>query len=153
MTVIDELVEFLQGGAVVDGALEKGWRCEVVKVDEEKRVALSVALKASGGENGDRPDKEGDMVSAEEVEKAAYDFMLNSRFMDLHHREKLSKLRVAVVESSLAPVAFQAGETAVMKGDWLVGLKFFDETLWEKVKKGEINAFSIKGKGRRRRVA
>jgi hypothetical protein len=131
---------------------EKSWECQIFKRDEEKRVALSVALKASGGANGIRADSQKDILTAEEVEKTAYGFMLNSRQFDLHHKSTLPTSRAAVVESYLAPVDFQAGRTQVKAGDWIVGVHFADPVLWQKVRAGEIQAFSIKGTGKRRPV-
>jgi len=132
-------------------SLEKAWVCQVFKADEEKQIAFSVALKASGGDNGIRPDTQRDIISAEGVEETAHRFMVNSRKFDLHHKETLSQKRAAVVESYLAPVEFQAGQTLVKRGDWVVAVKFFDEALWNDVKAGKIRAFSIKGVGRRRK--
>lgn len=129
--------------------MEKAWRCVVFKADEEKRIAYSVALKASGGPNGIRPDTQHDVLSLQTVEDTAHNFLLNSQTFDLHHKEALPQRRAAVVESYLAPVDFQAGQTEVKKGDWIVAVFFGDESLWQDVKTGKISAFSIKGIGRR----
>ena len=128
---------------------EKNWECTFLKADEEKQVALGVALKASDAANGLRPDTQRDTLTSEEVEKAAYGFMIDSRMFDLHHKAKIPNSRAAVVESYLSPVNFKMGKTEVKTGDWVVGVKFFDRALWEDVKAGRINAFSIKGVGRR----
>lgn len=132
--------------------MKKSWEYRIAKVDEEKRVALGVALKASDETNGIRPDTQRDILSPEQVEQAAYNFMLNSRLFDLHHKRTVPNSRAAVVESYLAPVDFKMGRTDVKKGDWIVGVKFADKALWDAVKSGEIRAFSIKGVGKRRPV-
>jgi hypothetical protein len=128
-------------------------KVEIAKLDEEKQVALGIALKASGGTNGVRADSQKDVITAEEVEKAAYGFMLNSRVFDLHHKRLLPESKAAVVESYLAPVDFEMGGTEVKKGDWVAAVKFFDKDLWQDVKEGKIAAFSIKGVGMRKPLA
>lgn len=125
------------------------WQCEIAKLDMECQVAIGPVLKVS--RVGDiRPDSQRDTVTAEQVEEAAYNFMIKSRFTDLHHKARLPHKRVAVVESYLAPVDFMINKVEVKKGDWVAGVKFFDNELWEAVKRGEIQAFSIKGRGIRR---
>ena len=129
--------------------LLKAWEVPIVKVDEERRVVLGVVLKASTAENI-RQDSQQDVISLDEVEAAAYGFMLKSRTMDYHHKHAISQNKVAVVESYLAPVDFELNGTQVQKGDWVAGVKFFDDALWGEVKAGEIAAFSIKGRGIRK---
>jgi len=133
----------------VTKAIEREYR--IVKADKKKQVVLGVVLKASRLEDV-RPDLQDDTITLDEVEDAAYGFMLNSQFSDLHHKEKLSKNRVRIVESYLAPVDFKMGDVEIRRGDWLAAVKIFDPDIWDQVEKGQIQGFSIKGMGIRRRT-
>ena len=57
-----------------------------------------------------------------------------------------------MVESFIAPTDFDWDGFQVKKGDWVGGMWVRDKEMWGDVKAGKINAFSIKGMGRRRLV-
>jgi len=62
----------------------------------------------------------------------------------LMHRDLVNG-KVKILESHLAPVAFALDGTQVRKGTWLLAVRGLDDTLWSKVKRGELTGFSIGG--------
>ena len=133
------------------------WDVEFSKVDDEKRQVFGWA---SIVEMDGQPvvDRQGDYISPEEIEKAAYNYVMKSRTGGHQHKrtedgapfhasdmiesivftpEKISKMGL--------PDSFPSG--------WWVGYKVNDEEAWQKVKKGEVTGFSVHGKGKRQEVA
>jgi hypothetical protein len=111
----------------------------IVKQDE-RRITYGVVLEPG------IEDAQGDVVTAEEIEKAAHGWMLNSReFEEQHDAPSDSR----VLESSLAPVDYDVNGEHVKKGSWIVTSQHSEE-IWAKVKSGEINGYSIRGYGQRK---
>jgi len=142
-------------GRRIEGALrkfkvgrfaEKSFKISIVAKQEEKQLVFGVVLKA------DATDLQGDHISADEVEEAAHKFMIASRMMDLNHQETLPQSRAIPVESFIAPADCEINGQGIGKGDWVLGVKVFDPELWKAIKNDEINAFSIKGRGKRRKL-
>lgn len=128
---------------------------EVVSKSNEQMIAYSIAYPAMpmGWK-----DTQNDWVSAEEIQKMAHNWMINSGNYDIQHRIlNVSKSDASVVESFIAPVDFMwpTGNDSfkrITKGSWIVATKF-SPNLWEKVKSGEINAYSIRGKAKRTKIS
>lgn len=127
---------------------------EVVSKLDEQKIAYSIAYPAMplGWK-----DTQGDWISADEIQKMAHNWMSNSANYDIQHRIlNVSKSDAVVVESFIAPVDFlwPTGNNSfkqINKGSWIVATKFSDN-LWEKVKSGELNAYSIRGKAKRTKI-
>lgn len=126
---------------------------EISKVDADKRQVFGwCSLSSIDGEPV--VDLQGDYAPLDEIEKAAYAYVTDSRKGgNMHAREGDDPRHVAnLVESfvvtpeklekmGLAPDALPHG--------WWVGFKVDDEETWQQVKKGERTGFSIHGKGQR----
>ena len=128
------------------------WDVTFSKVDDEKREVFGWAsvVKMDG-----KPvvDRQGDWIEPEEIERAAYKYVLESRKGGHQHRrdgeapfhasdmiesivftpEKIAKMGL--------PEEFPVG--------WWVGYKVRDEDTWSKVKNREVTGFSIHGSGKR----
>lgn len=126
--------------------IAKGEAFNVRKVDEEKRLVFGwFSVCEKGGE----PvfDREGDMIPPDELEKAAYDFVLNARVAgEVHMRKGVGDL----VESIMFTVEKQEalGIDLGMVG-WWGGFKVTDDTVWKSIKDGDYPMFSIGGSGTR----
>lgn len=85
-------------------------------------------------------DSDGDYMDAEDIEKAAHGFLrdLNLQKIDLQHSNKLVP-GATVVESFIA----RKGDPDFIEGSWVVGVHIPDADTWSKIKKGEINGFSL----------
>jgi hypothetical protein len=115
----------------------------IVKADVPKRVVYGIPLRP------DVPDSQKDSVNVEEIEAAAWNFMIKSQRYDEQHEHLIPKGDVCVVESFLAPVDFELNGKDVAKGSWVLASKVFSDDIWKKIEKGEISAYSIKGRGNR----
>jgi hypothetical protein len=113
--------------------------------DDARQIVYGVVLVP------DIVDSQGDVISKEEIEKAAHGFLIRARKHDVHHSDKPEA--VETVESFVAPTDFEMGGKRVLKGSWVMGVHVSDRKIWKKVQKGELDGFSIGGTGERIPVA
>ena len=87
-----------------------------------------------------RPDSDGEFMSAQTIEKMAHDFLRNGRtkMVDVQHNNQTTP-GIEVVESFIA----RKGDPDFLEGSWVIGVHIPDDTIWGLVKKGEINGFSV----------
>lgn len=98
-------------------------------------------------------DKQGDMILPEDLEKAAYEFVLYCRAGgDMHKQNDDGTLvqKSRLVES----MVFTKQKQDILKIDlgiegWWVGFKVDDADVWAAHRRGERPEFSIGGRGRR----
>jgi len=90
----------------------------------------------------DVPDAQNDFMREEEILKAAYSWMAksNTRCIDIEHNGQV--VNAMVVESFIA----REGDPNFIPGAWVVGVHIPEIDLWQAVKKGEFNGFSMAGK-------
>lgn len=121
----------------------KEYLANLVKSDDAKRVVYGIVLEP------ETEDTQGDIVSAEEIEKAAHHFLIASRTVGDRHR---NPAKAAVVESYIAPADLEIGDQSVKKGTWVMAVKVPDDRLWQAIQTGDYTGFSIGGFGVRREV-
>jgi hypothetical protein len=109
-------------------------------LDSAKRIAMGEVLVP------DVFDVQGDCISREEVEKAAYEYMRSSRALGIQHVAK-ADASTHIVESFIA----REGDPLFQPGSWVLAVKCSEE-LWERVVSGQITGFSVGGKGIRTEV-
>lgn len=129
----------------------------IYKQDDEKRLVMGPLLIP------ETVDLQDDIISADEIEKAAHNYMIKLTFQNdpeflkevgLNDRSDRGFMhvefsrKIALVESFLAPVDFELNNRAVKKGTWIVTVKVFDDEIWNLVKAGKITGFSIGGRSR-----
>jgi len=107
----------------------------ITKIDVEKRVVVGIVLEP------DVVDLQGDIYDAETIEKSAHNFLKDVRNIGLMHRQ-FGK-NVHIIESYLAPVDFMLEEKKVKRGTWIMAVKVADNEIWNDVKNGKLNGFSI----------
>ena len=130
----------------------------ILKIDQEKRIVYGVVLDPY------ILDTQGDWAPPAEVEKTAHDWLISSRTVGLGHKVEANAVPV---ESFLMPYPstedynqamanephkvykFRFGDGFVHSGSWVLGTKVNDEGIWQLVKSGELNAYSIGGTGER----
>jgi hypothetical protein len=124
-------------------------RGQVTKMDDEKRIVYGFASVIS--KNGEPiVDRQGDIISAEELEKAASDFMLNSRVgKTLHFGEPTTTIIHSFPMTNEIKKAYQIESPYEA---WLIAVKVHDDETWAMVKRGELKDFSIGGSATRREV-
>ena len=86
------------------------------------------------------PDTDTDFMVPEEIKKMAYKFMqnMNLRNIDVQHNNELVP-NACVVESFIA----RKGDPEFIEGAWVVGIHVDDPKVWDQIKKGELNGFSM----------
>jgi len=125
---------------------------EFTKFDEDKRLAFGWAsvIKKDGVPVVDR---QGDYIEMDELENAAYKYVLNSRIGgDMHKRNGQAAHHVSdLVESFvLTPEKIEKmGLPEDTPHGWWVGFKVHDDDTWDLVKKKGRTGFSIHGSGKR----
>lgn len=121
------------------------WTADIIEKNEDQQLVFGWA---SVIEIDGEPvvDHQGDMITETELEKAFYDFVLNSRNAGESH---LNKSAGALVECIVFTKEKQKalGIDLGQVGAW-VGFKL-DKEVFEKVKDGTYTMFSIGGKGKR----
>jgi hypothetical protein len=126
----------------------------LIKSDEERRYTLTVAYPANKPDRGVAKDGYRDFAGPGAIEDAAWGYLLKSPKVGLWHAEGTEGAG-DVVESYIWrgpdwPVTAADGSTQVVKaGDWLVGIRWTQET-WPLVKEGRIGGVSMQGTATRR---
>ena len=122
---------------------------DIAKIDKAKKIVYGKALVP------DKLDSQKDIVSKEDVENVAHNFLIN-----------LQKAYVELLSGSQTTKASQIGfmhkvfkgvggfgyivESYIdPEGSWVLATKITDDKIWDMVLKGDITGYSIGGKGRR----
>ena len=109
----------------------------IAKADNEKRLVYGIVMEP------DTVDSQGDKTSAEEIEKAAHKFMLDSQAIFSEHENPEPDCNV--VESYICPDNIKIGNCDVKKGSWIMVTHCAKDEIWDSVKKGELTGYSIRG--------
>lgn len=135
-----------------DTEIDVVWEGEFAKADADKQQIFGWA---SVVEVDGQPvvDLQGDYISAEEMEKAGYEYVMKSRKGgDMHLRDEWQPVQKSeMIESFIVtPEKRDAmGLPDSVPSGWWVGFQVRDPDVWSKVKSGERTGFSIHGHGRR----
>jgi hypothetical protein len=132
------------------------WTGEISKVDVDKRQVFGWASVSSVG-GQPLVDLQGDYVPIDEVEKAAYKYVLESRKGgDMHQRIRKSDdapLHTADLIESFVVTPEKLEKMGLASNalplGWWVGMHINDDKQWAMVKSGERTGFSIHGLGQR----
>lgn len=116
---------------------------EICKVNDEQRIVYGWASVVE--KDGQLLiDHQGDLIHPEDLEKAAYQYVLDSRRGDLMHVEKGAAQLVSSIVFT-KDIQKMLGIN-LNKVGWLVGFKVFSDEVWEGVKSGIYKDFSIGGR-------
>lgn len=120
-------------------------RTALIKGKPAKRVFYCVVLEP------DTEDLQKDVIDAEEIEKVAWQYAVDSRFLSTAHQKRpdgsLVPAPAEVVETFLAPVDYEIDGELIRKGSWVMGIRVNDEEVWNNVESGDIDGVSIGGTG------
>lgn len=122
---------------------------DILKVDDDKRIVYGWGSVAK--QNGeDVIDGEKDVVTLDELEKAASVFVMNSRVGCASHLIKgVATLTTSIVFTPEIQKAILPDGVKLDKEGWFVGFYVQDDDVWDMVKSGEIGSFSIGGTAER----
>lgn len=138
LTVIREFVNMSRLGRinkVYRDVLTK--KMPLVKMHEERYV-LGIVLEP------ETVDSQNEIYSHDVVRKTAHGWMEFFGNLGNMHREIITG-KVKVLETYLAPIAFDMDGQHVKKGTWLMGTRIIDNELWSDIKDGRITGYSIGG--------
>jgi hypothetical protein len=128
------------------------WSGEFAKADADKQQVFGWASVVEV--NGEPVvDLQGDYISADEMEKAGYEYVMKSRKGgDMHLRDDWRPVQKSeMIESFIVTEDKRAamGLPDSVPTGWWVGFQVQDPDVWAKVKSGERTGFSIHGHGKR----
>ena len=131
-----------EGGTSVS-ELTKNVEGQILKTDEEQRMVYGWASVVT--EKGEPVvDRQGDVIEPDTLVHAVNKFMEHVRVgKEMHKGDQIG----AVIHSM--PVTKEIGESLGIQSDregWVVAFKVYDDDVWDKVKSGELAAFSIGGR-------
>lgn len=104
------------------------------KIDAVKHIMYGVVYEP------DVQDSQGDAMSAEEIEKMAYGYMLLDDLkatIDTNHDRQSNGSYP--VESFLA----RKGDPDFPEGSWVLAVKVTNPEIWARIEKGDLNGFSF----------
>ena len=129
------------------------WEGEFSKFDTDKRQVFGWASIVEL--NGEPVvDLQGDYISADEIEKAAYEYVQKSRKGgDMHRRNGADPHHVSDMIESVIFTPEKIEKMGLAPGSlptgWWVGYQIHDDETWDLVKSGKRTGFSIHGRGKR----
>ncbi len=118
----------------------------IAKVEKAKRIVKGIVYQP------DLPDAHDDLMTADEIEKAAHLFMENQHTYNIDKQHDLETDEGFVIESHIAEVDMTLGDQDIKKGSWIAAVKVTSDDTWEQIEKGEITGFSMWGVGKREKV-
>lgn len=124
-------------------------RFKIMKSDDEKMLAFGWASVSMRVDGEVIEDWQNDIVEPDELENAAYNFVqLYREGGEMHERGGAAVLVESVVftEEKLQSMGIPIGTLPI---GWWIGFKVTDKDVWEKVKNGTYQMFSIEGEAER----
>jgi hypothetical protein len=120
----------------------KSFTVDICKVADN--VVYGIVLHAN------KPDLQGDIMSADDIRKAMHDFMAEFRTINKDHADDID---ACPVECWQTDKAGKLGESEYGPGDWLMGTKINDPAMLAAVVEGKYKSYSIEGIGTRLPIA
>lgn len=127
-------------------------RFQIMKSNDDKMLAFGWANVSIRADGEVIEDWQNDIIEPEELENAAYNYVLLYREGgEMHERGGVAALIESVVftEEKMQAMGIPAGTIPV---GWWIGFKVTDKDVWQKVKDGTYQMFSIEGVAEREEV-
>jgi hypothetical protein len=126
----------------------------IYKADDEKRLVFGWASVAITVDGEELEDRQHDMIDPEDLEEAAYEYVLNFRDTGEEHLpgyRKKGKLVESCVFTKEKQRAMGIPE-GILPVAWWIGFYIEDDDAWQRVKNGTYKMFSIEGKAQREEI-
>lgn len=133
---------------------------DISKSVEDKRQVFGWAYITHDKDGRLIVDKSGESIpNPEELENAAYHYVLKSRTQGDMHRRSLADVAhdagtmiesVVFTPEKIEKMGLPAGSMPI---GWWVGFHVTDDATWQEIKKGNRKSFSIHGKGRKAKAS
>jgi len=119
----------------------------IKNINPEKRIVSGPVLVP------DIEDKQNDIISEEEIVKAAHLFMKDFQQINILHSSKYDEFAkdIMPVESTVLKndLDYYGDGEVHKKGTWILDVFIGNDKVWDLVKDGKIRAYSIEGQGER----
>ncbi len=122
---------------------------KIAKSDDEKMLAFGWASVSMRVDGELIEDCQQDIVEPEDLERAAYEFVLLYREGGEMHERGGSAMLVESVVFTKEKMRAMGIPVGVLPIGWGIGFKVTDKAVWEKVKDGTYQMFSIEGEAQR----
>lgn len=126
----------------------------ILKTDDDKRLVFGWASVAITVDGEQLEDRQKDVIEPEDLEEAAYEYVLNFRDTGEEHVSTMRK-KGKLVESCVFTEEKQQAmgiPPGTLPVGWWIGFKIEDDDAWERVKNGTYKMFSIEGRATREPV-
>ena len=152
-----ELGEIDATGTTTTVIIGHGWESSheseytITKIDDDKRLVFGWASISITADGEQLEDLQHDLIDPEDLEEAAYEFVLHFRDTGELHNPRLRK-KGKLVESCVFTAEKQKAmgiPEGTLPVGWWIGFKIEDDEAWAKVKNGTYKMFSIEGKAKR----
>ena len=123
----------------------------VFKTSDDQRLVFGWASVSITVEGEQLEDHHKDLIDPEDLEAAAYEYVLHFRDSGEEHNPSLRK-KGKLVESCVFTAEKQKAmgiPEGIVPIGWWIGFKIEDDDAWKKVKNGTYKMFSIEGKANR----
>lgn len=122
---------------------------QVLKTDDARQLVFGWASVALNKDGSPLVDLHGDQIDPQDLEDAAYEFVLKFRDMNERHTEdsKGQLIESFVVTPDKLEKMGLPGDTLPV--GWWTGFYVSDREVFEKVRSGEYTMFSIEGSAER----
>lgn len=124
---------------------------KIMKSNADKMQVFGWANVSAGQDGALLEDLQKDIIAPEELEKAAYEYVL--KFGDAGERHDPALRQKGKLIESIVFTKEKAEALGIPEGvlpiGWWVGFQVTDGSTWEKVKDGAYKMFSIEGAARR----
>ena len=121
----------------------------IAKIDEEQQIIFGWASVAVRKDGTVIEDSQGDVIDVADLEKAAYDFVLDFREANAMHSGPVRGRLVESFVSTPEKLEKMGLASDALPSAWWTGFKIDDTDAWDGVKSGRYTMFSVEGTGTR----
>lgn len=137
---VDEKIKHKKAQETSKKQIDISYYVPLVKVLEDKQQVTGIVLQP------DVVDAQGDLIPENVVVAAAHKFLaVYNKKTKLGEQHSIFKSQFDLLESYTAPVDMTLENKMIKKGTWIMVVKVLQPEVWERVKAGKINGFSIGG--------
>lgn len=126
-----------KGGTIEQDDVDKTYEIDTIEKQDKSHFILGRVMIP------DKVDADNEVISKEETEKAAHQFLQNSHTIGLVHKHYSPD--TYLVENYLAPVDFKKNGKTIKENTWIIGVQIDNNEVWKAVNEGKLRAFSIGG--------
>jgi len=122
---------------------------DIAKLDTVQKIVYGKALVPN------KLDSQSDIMTKEDIEKTAHNFLINLQkaYVELAQGNQVTKASqiglMHTVFKGVGGFGYVVESYIDPEGSWVLATKITDDSVWDKIVKGEITGYSVGGKGRR----